>query len=86
MEICSKVTSGKLTLPSPPSVWIEDQIDIWQFEPVPFSRSTMYRAGELPLHHRDPFDRLLIAHALERRATIVTPDEEFKKYAVSVVW
>ena len=86
MEICFKVTSGKLILPDPPSVWVENQIDIWKFDILTLSRSTMYRAGELPIHHRDPFDRLLIAHAIEGRATVLTPDTEYKKYAVSVLW
>ena len=86
MEICFKVTAGKLTLPTPPSLWVEEQIDFWRLEIVPITRSIMYRAGELPLHHRDPFDRLLIASALERRARIVTPDREFGKYPVSVCW
>lgn len=86
MEICFKVTSGKLTLPDPPSVWIENQIELWQFELLPISRSHIYRSGELTLHHRDPFDRLLIATAIEKRLTIVTPDPEFQSYPVSLLW
>ncbi len=86
MEICFKVTAGKLTLPQPPSLWIEEQIELWHLEVLSLGRSTMYRAGELALHHRDPFDRLLIANAIEGRATILTPDKEFKKYPVSVLW
>lgn len=86
MEICFKVTSGKLKLPDPPPVWIEHQIEIWKLDVLQLSRSVMYRAGELPLYHRDPFDRLIIASAIEARATIVTPDTEFKKYPVSLKW
>ena len=86
MEICFKHTSGKLTLPSAPPVWIESQIETWNLSVLTISRATIYRAGELALHHRDPFDRLIIASALENRATIVTPDPEFEKYPVSVTW
>ena len=86
MEICFKVSSGKLVLPDPPSVWVETQIDMWRLEVLALSRATMYRSGELPMHHEDPFDRLLIAGAIEARATVVTPDKEYSKYPVSVLW
>ena len=42
--------------------------------------------GELPFHHRDPFDRLLIAQARLERCAIVTGDRAFPKYDVPVVW
>lgn len=40
----------------------------------------------LPLHHRDPFDRLIIAQAQNRSLTIISKDENFQKYAVSLLW
>jgi PIN domain nuclease of toxin-antitoxin system len=40
----------------------------------------------LPLHHRDPFDRLIVTQAQSDRLTIVTKDAVFRKYGVSVVW
>ena len=40
----------------------------------------------LPLHHRDPFDRLLIAAAITNNLTILTSDEVFHKYDVPVIW
>ncbi len=49
-------------------------------------RADIYRASELPAHHRDPFDRLLVAAALGATATIVTPDETIHKYPVSYRW
>jgi PIN domain nuclease of toxin-antitoxin system len=49
-------------------------------------REHMYRIGELPEHHRDPFDRLLIAAALTEGATILTPDPAIHRYPVSCRW
>jgi PIN domain nuclease of toxin-antitoxin system len=43
-------------------------------------------AGELPLVHRDPFDRMLVAQASVERLSIVTADEQIRKYDVAVVW
>jgi PIN domain nuclease of toxin-antitoxin system len=42
--------------------------------------------GDLPQHHRDPFDRLLIAQALAERIPIVTADRAFAPYGVGIVW
>jgi PIN domain nuclease of toxin-antitoxin system len=41
---------------------------------------------QLPLHHRDPFDRLLIAQARADRYPVVTRDRVFKRYGIDVVW
>ena len=48
--------------------------------------SSIYRAGELPHHHRDPFDRLLVAAAINANATILTPDDAIRAYPVSCRW
>ena len=44
------------------------------------------RGGQLPLYHRDPFDRLLIAQALEARVSILSTDHVFDSYGVSRIW
>ncbi len=46
----------------------------------------IYRLDTLPLHHRDPFDRLLIAQALEEGLTLLTRDEEVGAYDAAVYW
>lgn len=53
---------------------------------IPIEQADVIRAARLPLHHRDPFDRMLIAQALARDLTIVTHDRAFAPYAVPVVW
>jgi PIN domain nuclease of toxin-antitoxin system len=43
-------------------------------------------ADKLPMHHRDPFDRMLICQAIAHGLTLLTPDDNIAKYAVSVIW
>ena len=44
------------------------------------------RLGSLPYHHHDPFDRMLVAHALEESASLVTQDGQIARYNVAIVW
>lgn len=55
------------------------------FEPLAISSEHAERAGDLPLHHRDPFDRMLVAQAQVENLTIVTRDEHFAAYDVRVL-
>jgi PIN domain nuclease of toxin-antitoxin system len=56
------------------------------FDELPVTISHTLRLLDLPDHHRDPFDRLLIAQALEERMTIVTHDPLIRRYPVSLLW
>jgi len=53
---------------------------------LPIRLEHVLRMEELPLHHRDPFDRLLIAQGLEEGMPIVTSDSFFSRYPVEVIW
>ena len=86
LEIALKWNAGKITLPDPPRHWIEQQTATWGLDCLSLKRTDIYRASELPAHHRDPFDRLLVAAALGATATILTPDEAIHKYPVSYRW
>lgn len=55
-------------------------------EPLPISLDHARAVAALPPHHRDPFDRLLVAQAHAERATIVTDDERIAAYGVPVLW
>jgi PIN domain nuclease of toxin-antitoxin system len=55
------------------------------FEALAVELTDALRVRDLPWHHRDPFDRLLIAQALENGLTIVTRDAMFERYGVAVV-
>jgi PIN domain nuclease of toxin-antitoxin system len=54
--------------------------------PLPVGLEHAAAAGELPWHHRDPFDRLLVAQTAIEGAVLVTRDEAFRAYGVPVIW
>ena len=86
LEITLKWKAGKIDLPDPPRRWIEVQSASWNLDCRPLTRSDIYLAGELPGYHRDPFDLLLVATAINLDATILTPDKAIHKYPVSYRW
>jgi len=55
------------------------------FEIISITSDHAYAVGDLPLHHRDPFDRMLIAQAKSEGFTVVTHDAVFKQYAISTM-
>jgi len=77
-EISIKKALGKLQAPDD----IERQVDDGGFTPLPISIAHGLDAGQLPRHHEDPFDRMLIAQAIAEGLTIVTHDKRFSQYAV----
>lgn len=85
-ELCLKWQAGKLRLPAPPRLWVERQAELWQLERIPLAVEHYYRTTELPDLHRDPFDRLLVAQAIERGMTLVTPDDQVRRYPVATLW
>jgi len=80
-EIEIKSAAGKLRTPND----LEEQISENGFKPLPISFAHARRAAHLPRHHADPFDRLLVAQAVEERLTIITRDSAIPKYAVPVL-
>lgn len=85
-EIAIKFAAGKLRLPQPPAAFIAQRLAEDQAVALPILHAHALRAGELPPHHRDPFDRLLIAQAQIEGLTVLTADREFGKYDVPVHW
>jgi PIN domain nuclease of toxin-antitoxin system len=57
-----------------------------RFQLLPIRLPYVAGVANLPRHHRDPFDRLLVATALAERLTVVSADREFKRYGVPVLW
>lgn len=86
LEICLKWSAGKLTLPAPPRVWVEEQAASWSLTRLPLTPGHCYRASELARLHADPFDRLLVAQALDTGRALVTPDAWIQRYPVGVIW
>lgn len=85
-EIAMKYRSGKLPLPQPPEVWVEEQLRWQVIDVCPLHREILYRAAALPPVHKDPFDRVIAADALQRNLCVVTPDKPFEIYRCKVVW
>jgi PIN domain nuclease of toxin-antitoxin system len=85
-EITVKLSLGKLKLPRPFAEVFPQQLEVNGFELLPISCAHLNQNVTLPFHHRDPFDRLLIAQALADDLTIVTRDLEFSKYSVKILW
>lgn len=81
-EIAIKRTLGKLEAPEN----VIERIEEAEAELLTITARHAHATGELPQHHRDPFDRLLIAQARLERCAIVTNDRAIWLYDVPVVW
>lgn len=86
LEISLKWSSGKLKLPTTPRIWLKEQVSVWKLEELNLNIDHILAVSELPLIHRDPFDRLLITQAISEDLIIISPDEVFKSYPVAVEW
>jgi PIN domain nuclease of toxin-antitoxin system len=85
-EVAIKVGLGKLAVDAPSAeAFFEEQMRINGFAYLPIAPAHVFRAAALPQHHRDPFDRLLIAQALTEGLSFVTR-ESFAPYGVVTVW
>ncbi len=80
-ELRIKQRIGKLELPGD----FDDLIERTGFDTLPFHASHTRLLAELPLHHRDPFDRMLIAQAICEGLTIATADEMFAHYPADIL-
>ena len=85
-EMAIKINIGKLRLPQPLGVLASEQIRENEFE-VLHSRVAHYKTyTDLPLHHRDPFDRMMIAQAKVEDLLVVSKDEAFADYDIELLW
>jgi PIN domain nuclease of toxin-antitoxin system len=83
-EIGLKCRSGKLQLPVQPREWIGETIKYHQIDVIGLDLDICITASELPLIHKDPCDRFIIAAALSRNLPVVTADQRFAEYGVEV--
>jgi PIN domain nuclease of toxin-antitoxin system len=86
MEIVMKYRTGKLPLPEAPHLWIPVRRDFFKLEPLAITEGVIYRSGRLPDSHKDPFDRLIAAHAIEHGAVLVSPDHPLSDLGASRIW
>jgi PIN domain nuclease of toxin-antitoxin system len=84
-EIAIKFALGRLPLPMEPSRYVRERIRILGVAPIPVEHAHALAVAELPPHHADPFDRLLIAQAQALRVAVVTADRSFESYDVDLL-
>lgn len=82
LEVAIKRALGKLAAPA----GFRQTLEEYEVELLSITARHAERVGDLPLHHRDPFDRLLVAQALEERLTLVSGDRALAAYGVPIVW
>ncbi len=81
-EIAIKAAKGRLKA----DLDFKDRADRFGFVPLPATAGHAWVVRDLPSHHRDPFDRLLVAQAQVEGATLVTADAVMRQYDVPVLW
>ena len=84
-EITIKVKLGKLKLPSDVEGYVFSRLKEERFSELPITLRHGARVGILPEHHRDPFDRLLIAQAQYEGLPLISADRQLERYDVQIV-
>ena len=84
-EAVIKYTLGKLPLPAPPSEYLTRQRVAHDISSLPIDEGALSELAKLPTLHRDPFDRMLIAQALQHGMTLASVDEEVRAYPVPLL-
>lgn len=84
-EITIKTTLGKLKVPGDPATWFPARVRSLGFAHLPILPEHALAVGTLPDHHRDPFDRILIAQAHLEGMHFVTRDPQIQKYPVNLL-
>jgi PIN domain nuclease of toxin-antitoxin system len=84
-EIAIKYQLGKLRLPEPPAAFVPSRVAALGVQPLAIEHQHALHAGTLPPHHRDPFDRLLVAQAQVNDVPILTADALIGAYEVTTI-
>ena len=84
-ELAIKISIGKYRLTDPLADYINEAIRLYGLKILPITPKHAEANVQLPHHHKDPFDRLLIAQAGLEALTIVTADPAFRRYEVTVI-
>jgi PIN domain nuclease of toxin-antitoxin system len=85
-EMAIKVSLGRLKLAAPLDRFVAEHLAANGFHPLAITLPHAARVATLPFHHRDPFDRLLAAQALDAELAIVSADRVFVRYGVTRIW
>ncbi|MGH6896106.1 MAG: type II toxin-antitoxin system VapC family toxin [Geminicoccaceae bacterium] len=85
-EIAIKAGLGQLRLPTDLGGFLASQLAVSSFQVLPIGLEHAVAVRDLPLHHRDPFDRLLIAQSRTEGLALITRDARMRAYEVDVLW
>lgn len=85
-EVGIKFALKRLKLPAAPDEYLPQHLELNAIERLSISDRHAYRAAALPMHHSDPFDRMLVAQAQLEGLTVVSADPFLSRYDVKVVW
>jgi PIN domain nuclease of toxin-antitoxin system len=85
-EVTIKAKLGKFTLTDPPDTYVPKRLSAQGIQSLSITQQHSLKVYDLPGHHRDPFDRLIIAQAIVEQMTILTADRAFAKYDVEILW
>ena len=85
-EMAIKVQIGKLRVPLPFTHFVSEHVHGNQIDILPIRPADLDQQLDLSLHHRDPFDRLLIAQAMVEDVPVVGKDKQFEAYEVDLLW
>ncbi len=84
-EIAIKINLGKLKLSAPFSE-VPKQIEQNGFQILPITFEDTFTLSSLAMHHRDPFDRLIISQSISNDLTLLSKDPQFENYNIKVLW
>ena len=85
-ELQIKIQINKFRFTDPLEIVVNEQIKTNGFQLLPVNFAHVLELGKLPFHHKDPFDRLLIAQANAEKTILVSSDSKFSAYPVNVLW
>jgi PIN domain nuclease of toxin-antitoxin system len=85
-EIAIKLSIGKLTLPDSFTTFIPSQLHLNDIEILPIALLYLEKVSTLPFHHKDPFDRLIIAQSLIENLSVASSDAAFDSYGIERIW
>jgi len=77
---------GKLKLPETPARYVPSRLAGQGMDSLPIEHAHALRVADLPPHHSDPFDRLLVAQAQVERMTLMTADPQMVAYDLPILW
>ena len=84
-EAVIKYGLGKLALPASPEEYLPRQRELHRIASLPIEEEALIHLAKLPLLHRDPFDRMLVAQAMQHDLTMLTADDAVKAYPIKLL-